>query len=281
MNILSKLFKPDATKTYLIEQNKQLVNFCDTKTPIIEKADSPIHITTMQNIDENKPNSATNIQTLLKPDNFSIGEHGCIITSAYSSVLIELLASMYGNRSLHFYLVLEQVEPLPFLQELLALSRIAIVNHHAALTRPTPSNSEIPIFISIPEFHPKTLMSDQQVFIHNIRCVFSTYPLLLQGKRKIPLYLLNKEGKLIEKSKPNEMYKCLAQSYQSPNANIYSWSRLQSHSVKLLEQNFISQVNQLEALLRYVRPKVKSKDLQPTFEQLKHQKTQISQRSGA
>jgi hypothetical protein len=71
----------------------------------------------------------------------------------------------------------------------------------------------------------------------------------------------------------------LSLSYQSPNGSIYSWSRLKNHKVERLEKVFISQVNQLEALLRHLRPRLESTDLQPTFAAIKHQKTVVLQRN--
>ncbi|NQZ83471.1 MAG: hypothetical protein HRT52_20905 [Colwellia sp.] len=281
MNSLLKLFNSNTDKAYLIEQNKQRTNFCGTNSVIINEANSPIHLATMRNIDKGKRILTSTKKKLSKIAVIPFSEQRSVITSAYSSALIELIASMYCNRSLHFYLVLEQIEPLPYLEQLIELSRITLISHHAALTVSARSNVETQVFISIPEFHPKTLSSDHQIDIHGVRCIFSSYPWLLSGKQKIPLYFFNEEEGLNLTNKTSDMYKCLTQSYQASAANIYSWSRLQSHKIEHLEQNFISQVNQLEALLRYVRPKIKGCDLQPTLEQIKLQKTQLLQRSGA
>jgi len=264
---------------HLIEQNKKLTHFCDNEVAVVSEENSPFHLADMRNIDKGKRMSTFNRNTQSEPSVTLLAKQGGVITSAYSNNLIELLASMYCHRSFHFYLVMEQVEPLPYLQQLIELSRITLISHQAALAKSSSTSSATSIFISIPEFHPKTLTSDHRVNIYGVQCVFSTYPWLLSGKQKIPLYFLNTEKSLALVNQPKEMYKCLALSYQNPTTSIYSWSRLQSHKVEQLEQHFISQVNQLEALLRYVRPQIKDIDLQPTLEAIKLKKIQSLQRN--
>ena len=278
MNLLSKLLN-NTDKTDLLEQNKQQERFCKVTTSSISGADCTKHLAAMRRIDKATRPPSSNEHGLSKVASHPVSEHRRVITSAYSNALIELLASMYRNRSVHFYLILEQAERLPYLQKLIALSRITLISHHAALTLSTQSNAGIQVFVSIPEFHPKTLTSEYQIDIHGERCIFSSYPWLLSRKQKIPLYILDTNNTLSLVDNINDMYQRLAQSYQTPATNIYSWSRLQSHKVENLEQSFISQVNQLEALLRYIRPKVNDGDLQLTLEKIKHQKTQLLQRS--
>ena len=170
-------------------------------------------------------------------------------------------------------------EVLPYLKRLLSLSRITLINHQKALNPLPVLPSETQIFISVPEFHPKSLTSEYRTYIHGHACMFSTYSWLLSAKKNLPSYFLNVEQNLVLVKHPSDMYKDLSLSYQSPNGSIYSWSRLKNHKVERLEKVFISQVNQLEALLRHLRPRLESTDLQPTFAAIKHQKTVVLQRN--
>ena len=276
---LSKFLNMNEDFLLLTEQNKQLGVFCASNATTVNEKNSPHHLAAMEKVDNNismytsKKTSQSNYK---KPIPF---EQASVINAAYGSALIELIAKMYCNPSLHFYLIMDQVEVLPYLKRLLSLSRITLINHQKALNPLPVLPSETQIFISVPEFHPKRLTSEYRTYIHGHACMFSTYSWLLSAKKNLPSYFLNVEQNLVLVKHPSDMYKDLSLSYQSPNGSIYSWSRLKNHKVERLEKVFISQVNQLEALLRHLRPRLESTDLQPTFAAIKHQKTVVLQRN--
>lgn len=278
---LSKLLNINKDFSYLVEQNKHLELFCASNAITVNEKNSPHHLTVMEKID-NKLSAYISEKTYQsKHINSSSFAQASVITAAYGSDLIQLISQMYSNPLLHFYLIMDQVEALPYLKRLISLSRITLISHQQALTPIQASTSETQIFISVPEFHPKSLTSEHRTYIHGQACMFSTYSWLLSAKKNLPSYFLNVEQSLVLVQNPNEMYTCLSLCYQSPNSSIYSWSRLKNHKVEQLEKVFISQVNQLEALLRYLRPRLEATDLQPTLAAIKQQKTTVLQRSKA
>jgi len=279
MNLLSRLRQNYAESRRLLEQSKHLIRFCLVKTASIAADNSQQCLAVMQKIDKGKqvPEVSINLPKEFMADLKS--KQGAVISSAYGSTLIELISSLYCQSSIHFYLVIDKVEPLPFLQQLVDLSRVTIVSHQLVLKKRPESHSIFPVFISMAEFHPKTFSSDLKVAIHGVDCIFSSFAWLLKNKQDKPLYFLNAINEWSSAQDPNEMYKHLAFSYQAPSLNIYSWSRLHSHKSSQLKRRFIAKTNQLEALLRYIRPVVNTVDFQPMLETIKQQKIQSLARS--
>lgn len=276
MNFLSQFSNARAEIKRLTEQSIKLADFCNNDVGVVQEGTTQQHINIMRKADKNSSNSHLPTVTPLHDE---LAKEGGVITAPYSSHLIAFLASIYANKTFHFYLIVEHEESLPYLQQLIQLQRITAIKHQDALTNKGVSINKSPIYISIPEFHPKSLSSGHSINIHGNECIFSTYTWLLKVKRNIPLYLLTNEKQLVSAKSPGETYKSLALSYQSLTTNIYSWSRLHSHKVEQLEQRFISQANQLEALLRYIRPSLECINLQPTLDTIKHQKTNSLARS--
>ena len=267
MKLLSRVKQARNEAHLLIEQQQCLTHFCGEEK-LLTLGNSQNVFKNLLKLDK-KPSNNTSQSLLYREISES---KGTVIVSAYSCSLLAFIEQLYRNSSFHLYIVKDKTEPLPFLMQLSTLKRISLISHKEALITTARNQTQIPIFISIPEFHPKSLSSEHIIKIYGHRCKFSSYPWLLQHKQQLPIYYLAASDMLSSAKCAKTTYKGLAECYQSSKHKIYSWSRIQSHQEEKLSQRFIAQSNQLEALLRYMRPHLSDIDLQPTLSAIERNK---------
>lgn len=270
MKFLKQLNKARTKNKYTVDQHKALQAFCSNKISI-EVPVALKHLSNLRKLDKKRYETAP-------PINFcqqSISLSGSIIISPYSNDLFALIERLYQYKAFHIYIIKDQDDSVPFLTQLTALKRVSLINHRTALTLDKRRQCSASVFISVPEFHPKSVSSEHLISIFTHRCKFSSYSWLLKKKQQLPIYYLDKNSILVKADCAINTYKALEAQYNSSPESIFSWSRLNGHKESELSQRFISQANQLEALLRYMRPHFKSIDLQLTLETITKNKLAI------
>lgn len=270
MKILSR-FKQNRTETQLlVEQNRYFAQFCNYAQNVT--------LGTTQSIIDGlckADKKSLDVYTNCGLHSEIIKDKGIIIVSAFSCGLFILIQQLYLYPVFHVYLIKDTHEDLPFFKQLCQLKRVTLISHKEALSSDICHKNQVPIFISIPEFHPKSLSSEHKISLYNHPCLFSSYPWLLKYKQNLPIHYLDVNNVLVNGNFPKSTYDGLAQCYQSTYLNIYSWSRLLTHKEVELSQRLIAQTNQLEALLRYMHPRLSDIDLQPTLEAIRENKLSL------
>ncbi|MAG75308.1 MAG: hypothetical protein CL811_01000 [Colwelliaceae bacterium] len=267
MNFLSKL-----------KQNRHEAKLLESQKPYLEKFFVEADLIPTQavfellNSTKNYDRTETGIQQISTLLDLPSDKKGLVLVSPFSLNLITLIEKLYSDPSTCIYFINEGIEQIPFLQQICRLKRVFSISHKEALNLRQSNSKQSLMFICVPEFHPKSLMSEYRVVINEQLCKFSSFPWLLKHKQQLPIYYLADDQKLSTANQPTTTFESMASYIQSYPSHIFSWSRLHTHRVDELSKLFVSQANQLEALIRYIRPHLATLDLQQSLDALSKNK---------